>query len=192
MSPGISLTVPASGLPDAGLSLPDAMSVCRFRHNPFLLGRCFRDALPVVLPETCDAFERTGGCIGAFDPINLARPWRRLGVAFNPDQRMALRCDPLCGSIQHRAAACRSPCNRLGDKLSRPRGRPCGPRLRDPEPVEELHCNIGAGSGRFVVRTLQIEHVFTLLDPEMSALGWRRRRRRGSGRRGRPRTTGCR
>jgi hypothetical protein len=40
--------------------------------------------------------------------------------------------------------------------------------LRYSKPVKKLHRDIGAGARRFVVRTLHIDHVLALLDPEMS------------------------
>jgi hypothetical protein len=48
--------------------------------------------------------------------------------------------------------------------------------LRDPEPVEELHRDVGAGTHRFVVRAFHIDRIVALLDAEMCGLGgwWRR------------------
>jgi hypothetical protein len=49
------------------------------------------------------------------------------------------------------------------------------PRLRDPEPIQELHCDIGTGTHRFVVRALDINRIVALLDAKMGSLGgWRR------------------
>jgi hypothetical protein len=45
--------------------------------------------------------------------------------------------------------------------------------LRDPEPVEELHRDIRAGTHRFFVRTLHIDRIVALLDAEMGGFGGR-------------------
>src|SRR5260370_11290847 len=60
-------------------------------------------------------------------------------------------------------------------KLSLRRGRSRRPRLRNPEPIEELHRDIRAGTHRFVVRTLHIDCIVALLDAEMGGFGGRRR-----------------
>jgi hypothetical protein len=49
------------------------------------------------------------------------------------------------------------------------------PRLRDPEPIEELHRDIRAGTHRFFVRTLHIDRTVALLDAEMGGFGGRQR-----------------
>jgi hypothetical protein len=59
--------------------------------------------------------------------------------------------------------------------------------LRYPESIEELHRNISTGARRFVILTLYIDRVLSLLDPKVSCwafvrTAWRRGRRwRGSG-----------
>ena len=60
-------------------------------------------------------------------------------------------------------------------KLSLRRGRSRRPRLRNPEPVEELHRDIRAGTHRFFVRTLHIDRIVALLDAEMGGFGGRQR-----------------
>jgi hypothetical protein len=53
--------------------------------------------------------------------------------------------------------------------------------LRYPEPVQELHRNIGAGVRRFLVRALHVDRIIAVLDSEMSTFGGRWRRRCNSG-----------